>query len=595
MKESFLTDLKKDFSIARHFLSLVNYISKTYIPLVLVSSAFKSLAPFLNIIMPKFILEELMGKQRIDVLALLICIVALGNGILNLVNRFFNTKLDIANLALVNGFELHLGQHIMNMDYEKLEDPEVLDQKEKALFPVKNQGALWQMISSIVDLLQTSITIIGLIAIVSTLNPVLILIIIAVVLINSFIFKRSQAVQFKFYQELIPLNRSFGYYIQLTSDFSMAKDVRIYNMSPYILKKVDRYTEESLNGFGKLFEIIGRYEGLSNINLQIQMILVYAYMVWQVFKDNISIGDFTMYISAANSFSNNVSIFLSKFIQFRQSCKYLDLYLQFESIPSRKETGVKKVNDMKNIVIEFKNVWFKYLRSNKYALEDVSIKIKGGEKLSIVGQNGAGKTTFVKLLCRLYEPDKGEILVNGINIKDYKYDEYMKLLSVVFQDYKLFSFTVKENMTFDKPCNDNALDLALKKAGIYEKIKSLKKGIDTPLYKNFDKEGIELSGGEMQKLAIARALYKDSPIVILDEPTAALDPYAEFEIYSKFNELVKNKTAIYISHRLSSCRFCDKIAVFDNGRLIEYGTHNELMQKSEKYACLWNAQAQYYI
>jgi len=587
--------LRKDLQVARRFLSLTNSISKSYIPLVAISAIFKAVAPFVNIVMPRFILNELMGPQRIDRLVMLVGIVVVGNGMFNLVNRFFDTKLEIANLDLNNGFELHLGEHIMNMDFEKLEDPQVLDQKEKALYPITTQGAIWGMMISITNMFQISISIVGLVAIVSTLNAFLLAIILAIVLINSFIFKRSQAAVFKFHQELTPLNRKAQYYYSLTSDFSMAKDVRIYNMVPYIFSRIGDFIQKNFEGFSKMFGVIGKYEGLSSINLQIQMILVYAYMVWQVFKSAITVGDFTMYISAASSFSSNVSAFLIHFIEFRQMCKYLELYVEFESIPSKTKTGTRGIVGIKDVTIEFRNVWFRYPRSYDYALKDVSIKIKSGEKLSIVGQNGAGKTTFIKLLCRLYEPERGEILLNGINIQEFDYDEYMKLLSVVFQDYKLFSFTIRENLCFDKPIDEEALVEALKKAGIYDKIQRLERGIDTSLYKNFDKEGVELSGGEMQKLAIARALYKNSPIVILDEPTAALDPYAEFEIYSKFNELVKDKTAIYISHRLSSCRFCDKIAVFDSGRLVEYGTHAELEKAGGKYSAMWKAQAQYYV
>lgn len=325
------------------------------------------------------------------------------------------------------------------------------------------------------------------------------------------------------------------------------------------------------------------------------MIIVYAYMVWKVFKGAIGIGDFTMYISATNNFSTQVSQLLTQFIELRQMCRYLDLYLQFEALPIKVQEGSRKIEALSSVNIEFKNVWFKYPQAEDYTLKDVSLTLNSGEKMSIVGQNGAGKTTFIKLLCRLYEPERGEILINGVNVKEYAFDEYTKLLSVVFQDYKLFSFTIKENMSFNQACNEEELEIALQKSGVRDKVASLDKGVETSLYKNFDKEGTELSGGEMQKLAIARAIYKNAPIVVLDEPTAALDPYAEYEIYAKFNELVKNKTAIYISHRLSSCRFCDKIAVFDNGRLIEQGTHTELKEQDGKYAQMWKAQAQYYV
>lgn len=330
------------------------------------------------------------------------------------------------------------------------------------------------------------------------------------------------------------------------------------------------------------------------------MLLIYGYMAYLVIIGSISIGDFSMYISAGNNFTNYITEFIYNAVQLRQMCLYLDTYLKFEQLPSKGKTGKKSVNsilDSNKITIEFKHVYFKYPRSEEYTLKDVNITISNGEKLSVVGPNGAGKTTFIKLLCRLYTPDKGEILLNGVNKNEYSYDEYMRLLSVVFQDYKLFSFTMKENIVFEKESQvpDEEINVVLEKVGLLEKIEELEKGIYTSLYKNFDKNGIELSGGQAQKLAIARAVYKNAPIVVLDEPTAALDPYAEYEIYTSFNKLIGNHTAIYISHRLSSCKFCDKIAVFEDGELKEYGNHQQLVNKNGMYSKLWTAQAQYYM
>lgn len=594
MKKPDFEDLRKDLSVAGYFLKLTHRISKTYIPLLLISSLFKALAPFINIVMPKFILDELMGARRPESFLLLVGIVVGGNAIFNLINRFFDAKVNIANIALINGFELHLGRHIMEMDFENLEDSEVLDKKEQAFFSIINQGAMRRLIDSIINLVQTIISLVGLIVIISTLNFVLIGIIIFIVLINARLFKKTQDVQFEFNQAIIPMNRHFGYYSDLTSDFSMGKDVRIYDMSPYILKKLDNFHSKSGDIAYKLFMILGRMEGLSNLTLQIQMIIIYSYMVWQVYISSIGLGDFTMYISAANDFSGELSFGLNQFIEFRQMCKYLDLYIQFESLPIRSRDGEKTVAGIEVESIEFRNVYFRYPRSKDYALKDVSIKINSGEKLSVVGPNGAGKTTFIKLLCRLYEPDEGEILINGVNINEYSFDEYIKLLAVVFQDYKLFSFSIRENLTFDEEGDEGKVISALKKAGVYERMEQLERGIDTSLYKNFDEKGIELSGGESQKIAIARAIYRDSPIIILDEPTAALDPYAEFEIYFKLSTLMEDRTAIYISHRLSSSLLCDKIAVFEDGEIVEYGTHLELKEAGGLYSEMWHAQAQYY-
>lgn len=245
--------------------------------------------------------------------------------------------------------------------------------------------------------------------------------------------------------------------------------------------------------------------------------------------------------------------------------------------------------------IEFQNVSFRYPGSDSYALKNVSIKFRIGEKRAIVGMNGSGKTTFIKLLCRLYDPTEGVILLNGINIQKYNSLEYLSILSVVFQDYKLFSFSLAANVAATSEYDETAVVEALEKAGFGERLKTMPNGIETVLYKDFEQSGTEISGGEGQKIAIARAIYKNAPFVILDEPTAALDPIAEHEVYSKFNEIVGERTAIYISHRLSSCRFCDRIAVFDNGQIVQLGTHETLVaDETGKYYQLWSAQAQYY-
>jgi ATP-binding cassette subfamily B protein len=215
--------------------------------------------------------------------------------------------------------------------------------------------------------------------------------------------------------------------------------------------------------------------------------------------------------------------------------------------------------------------------------------------MAVVGMNGSGKTTMIKLLCRLYDPTEGAITLNGIDIKQYDYGEYLSIFSVVFQDFKLFSFSLGQNVAASVDFDGGRAMDSLKKAGLSERGPFMHKGLDTPIYKDFEEDGVEISGGEAQKIALARALYKNAPFIVLDEPTAALDPIAEAEIYSKFDEIVGDKTAIYISHRLSSCRFCDDIAVFHEGELIQRGSHDSLLSDTDgKYYELWNAQAQYY-
>ncbi|QAA33135.1 ABC transporter ATP-binding protein [Clostridium manihotivorum] len=228
-------------------------------------------------------------------------------------------------------------------------------------------------------------------------------------------------------------------------------------------------------------------------------------------------------------------------------------------------------------------------------LKNLSIKLNIGEKLAIVGMNGSGKTTFIKLLSRLYEPNEGQILLNGIDIRKYDYEEYTRLFSIVFQDFRLFSFSLGQNVAASVEYDEDYAKEVLYEVGFEHRLKNMPKGLSTALYKNFEEDGVEISGGEAQKIALARALYRNAPIIILDEPTSALDPIAEFEIYSKFNEIVGSKTTFYISHRLSSCRFCDEIAVFDNGQIVQKGSHEELLKNQQGlYYSLWHAQAKYY-
>jgi ABC-type multidrug transport system fused ATPase/permease subunit len=586
-----------DLKVLSHFLKLTHKISKGYIPLMIVTAVFGSVAPFLAIIMPKYIIDELLGAKRVKWFISYVLLLILGNFVINIMNQILACKIQLARIKLNNGFELYLGEHIMNMDYENLEDPKILEMKEQAIYPINNQGAIWRMLDAILNLVRIGITIVGLTTIISMLNPFIIVAFIGMTLLSGVINKKGQKVQFELSRRLIPLNRKFGYYANLFTDFSMGKDMRIYNLAPYVGKKVDDYIDNSVSFLSKSFTTSGKYSGYNKIILMAEMILLYGYMVVQVIGSKIGIGDFSMYIAAGNNFTENINSFTDNFVLFRQMCHYLDSFVAFEQIPSRGDAGIRRVVDTNEYTIEFKHVYFKYPRSDNYTLKDINLTIHPGEKISVVGQNGAGKTTFIKLLCRLYVPDKGEILLNGVNINEYDYNEYMGLLSVVFQDYKLFSFHIKENITFDKTesVKDDIVLEVIDNVGLSEKVNELEKGIHTSLYKNFDKEGIELSGGQAQKLAIARAVYKNAPVIVLDEPTAALDPYAEYEIYTSFNKLIGENMAIYISHRLSSCKFCDKIAVFDEGELIELGNHKELVDNKGKYATMWDAQAMYYV
>ena len=314
------------------------------------------------------------------------------------------------------------------------------------------------------------------------------------------------------------------------------------------------------------------------------------------FGSRISIGSLTMYVSAAVNFSTSVVEFGTAVVEMLQVLSFLDPYLEFmklkeETVESGKEKFAGPVE-----TIEFSNVTFTYPKAEKAVLKNITFSIQKGEKISIVGLNGAGKSTLVKLICRMYKADSGEIRINGKNIYDYDYMSYMKAISAVFQDYRLFNFTIAENISCqEKNVDTEKINRLIDEVGLREKIDNLKDGINSRFGKEYEEDGIEMSGGEGQKVAIARALYKEASLVILDEPASALDPIAEAEIYEKFNSLVEDKTAIYISHRMSSSVFCDRILIIDGGTVADFDTHENLMKKTDSlYYKLFHSQAENY-
>lgn len=590
---------KEKLRISMKFMKIVHSLSNKYILLSCISAVLKSILVLLNVIIPKYLIDELLGQKEINVLTFYVLALILSNLLLNALNGYLENKIKILNEKLIRDLELDMANHIMNMKFENLESTKVLNLKEEVLNSIKNQRVINRMLNSIFNIFQAVISLLGLTVILITYNFIIILVILLIVYLNTKLYKRVQKNEYEFHKTFAPFRRRLQYYMNFSSDFSMGKDIRIYNMVPMVSEKIDKYHKESTKSLKILHDTFGLFTGLSNINTQIEMTLIYAYIIYKVLINAITIGDFTMYTSAASKFSESVTNILNSSVEFFQMCEYINSYLEFKEIPLVNDQGRLDVKDKDNITIEFKNVFFKYPNNNDYTLKDISVKISNKEKLSIVGKNGAGKTTFIKLICKLYKPQRGQILLNGVNINDINHDEYLKLISVIFQDFKLFSFSVKENIAFDdanvdsKEVDDKVTD-TLKKSGVWDKINSLNKKADTSVYKLFDKEGVEFSGGESQKIAISRACYKDSSIIILDEPTSALDPYSEMEIFTKINELVKNKSAIFISHRLSSCRFCDRIIVFDDGKIMEDGTHEELLKQNGRYCEMWNKQSNYY-
>lgn len=488
----------------------------------------------------------------------------------------------------------------LGMEYEALETPEMLDRLQKAK---RATAGDWQGVQGMMTYMQVmgvqiiSVTIA--VAIMTTFNPWIILIIV-VLSFDQFLFfdyirKKDKK---EMWDAMMPHWRKLEYMENVTTDFSYAKDIRLFGMQKYLAKKqIDVYDEELRHWIKSRQYWIYNTIFAHGISLLRQLIII-GWLVYSVVFNGLSIGNFTLYTASAAAFSNAINEILQALSALRERSAHTDDYRSFMDIPSADDKAQTiPIPPADKYTFEFKNVSFKYRGQEKYALKNVNLTLHAGEKLAVVGLNGAGKSTFIKLLLRLYDVTEGCILMNGTDIRKFDRKEYYELFAPAFQDVMVFAFPVAENVSMKEPFNTDKAEAEkmLRLAGLGDKLDKLEKGVDTELLKVLYDDGVDLSGGEKQKLALARALYKKSKIIVLDEPTAALDALAEFRLYQSFNELVGNRTAVYISHRLSSTRFCDRVAMFKDGEMVEIGTHDSLMEADGAYADMFRVQAQYYV
>ena len=390
-------------------------------------------------------------------------------------------------------------------------------------------------------------------------------------------------------------NRMFHVQLTLPEEPKNAPDLRMYDQYQNV---VSGYMVGLWDDFARLRRgAMGIFRSASSAVPALLMGLVYLFVCLKACGGAFGLDAVTQYLGAAANLFQGVVTLVNMLAEMEINGVYMKNIFDSLDLPNNMYQGsltTEKRSD-RQYTVEFRDVSFRYPGSAQYALRHLNMKFKVGGRLAVVGMNGSGKTTFIKLLCRLYDPTEGVILLNGIDIRKYRYDEYMDIFSVVFQDFRLLALPLGQNVAARTGYDAARVTDCLQKAGFRDRLAAMPQGLDTALYQELDENGVTVSGGEAQKIAIARALYKDAPFIILDEPTAALDPVAEAEIYAKFNEIAGDKTAIYISHRLSSCKFCDEIAVFDHGEVIQQGTHERLLADTAgKYYALWNAQAQYY-
>ena len=591
-------------------LKLLHSFCPSYFPLLVLKSFFGKLSPYFNLYLSAEIVNEIVGARNKDTLITLVLITVIGNFAIAILGGILNRAFGHKETLLYQREAVYYNKKTLGLDYDNLENTEVRQLRRKIVESSRINFHGKQLLLMSVGRL-VNITISAILALIlgiemfvlmfasgfSWLIILLACLIIGLVAFNVWYSFREKdkmgAVYRNVSQTMIDENR-----IDESMDcYNMGKDVRLYRQDKLIMK-IKNY---AFDLHKKAFRTMESKRYKINMPLTFTGILleaiIYVFVCVYALLGTFGIGSIVKYVGFVETITGCITSYFAVFADIKYNTPFVEDYLAYFDIPQKMYQGSLTVEkrDDNEYYVEFKDVSFKYPGSETYALRHVNMKFKVGEKLAVVGMNGSGKTTFIKLMCRLYDPTEGEILLNGVNIKKYDYDEYLAVFSVVFQDFKLFSFSLGENVASGADYDVDKVMAALHQSGFGERLATMPEGIKTTLYKDFDENGIEVSGGEAQKIALARALYKDSPFIILDEPTAALDPIAEYEIYSKFNEIVGDKTAIYISHRLSSCRFCDKIAVFDNGQIVQRGSHDELVsEESGKYYELWHAQAQYY-
>ena len=511
---------------------------------------------------------------------------------------------------------IHLNEKILNMDYEYLESENVHNKRRDLDEMSHTDGGgginmlYWNLMMLVWETIDIVIAVVYMVQIIVKSGNAFqgsrfyssgfILFTIILTLLGMRQVNRLQKELFEINNDMIPCFREAGYYV---SDYlereSSGKSIRLFHQQPLIWEHMKELFQKMGRLQAKGFK---KWVGIDSITVGVKnavLCIIYFYLGILALKGVLTVGDVFLYAGSLAIFTNSFSLWVSMLTRLAGNTKYLKEYFDFLDIPNKKYEGVLPVEkrDDDRYELEFRNVSFRYPGSKEYVLKDFSIHFQIGERLAVVGKNGSGKTTFIKLLCRLYDPTEGEILLNGIDIRKYDYQEYLSLFSVVFQDFKLTALPLGQNVAASMGYDADKVKESLQRVGLGELLQKFEMGmgLQTPLYTDFDGGGIDISGGEAQKVAIARALYHDTPFEILDEPTAALDPLAEYDVYSKFDDLVGTKTAVYISHRLSSCQFCNDIIVIDNGRFVQHGNHEDLAADREGlYYQLWNAQAQYY-
>ena len=596
---------QKTYGFLNNFIYALNIERKSNLRLLaitLIKPIGDIVGTLLNSYAPKYVLsfiEDDLPFNTIIMYTVIICLIMM---ILDVISTTCYNSFEFEYRKTEGYVEKKRMDKLFHTDFKNMESPDFLDYAQRAKTALNRgkgfHGVLYQSRNFIAQgtLMILSAALIG----IQNLLMMIIFIVISfgIVKISSFFTKRDKI---KFSDAMAPTWRKMNYLESTTKNFDFAKDIRLFNMSNAFFNQLSGVNETYKELNRKHHNRMVLWEVSLGSVLIVQKILMYTWLVYNVVTGAYQISDFVLYVGLVSTFHASVGYVNWIYSDMRTNSLMINDYRNFVDWKEDRETADEKDGHITEINLDkfefrFENVSFKYPGHDNYVLKNVNLTIKNGAKLAVVGVNGAGKTTFIKLMMKLYEPSEGRILLNDVDIKEYNREEYFKLFSPVFQNVECFAMPIYQNISFaeEDKTDMNKINEVLEQSGLSEKINSYEKGIHTNLLKIFDKEGIDLSGGEKQRLAMARALYKDGKVVILDEPTAALDALAEDRMYREFENMIYGKTAVFISHRLSSTRFCDKIAMFEDGTIVEEGTHEELMAKNGKYAYMFGIQSQYY-
>ena len=612
---------KEKREMIRQTLKAVNAADKGFVARDTFKYCIDLSAQFISIYLSALVIDGIAQAKPVEILLLYAVIVVGVQALLSVIQRFLFRRKGSHKFARDTNLQKNLWQKVMTMDYIHLESTDTQNRFANAQRQPNNNnagisavcncfkftiGGLFMVVTGVLLIIPTAFrsptATAGFEGFIQSVWGFIAVAVITVVLelIKSLVIIPKSILGFEEVQNdknIIAAKRVEIFFNQyVLNNYRTGKEIRMYSQQRLIEKELDIAQKTNFDGWLKGYKKALLPNFVSQLVNILTKVLMYGFAVMRAASGMLTPGEVIAFALYFENISAGISEISNGYGLLKITPTFCRKYFDFLDIPDEKYKGTiptEKRND-NEYEFEFRHVWFKYPDSQEYVLKDINLKWRIGEKMALVGKNGCGKSTLVKLLCRLYDPTEGEITLNGIDIRKYKYEEYMELFAVVFQDSKLFSFSLAENVAADTDYDSERVKDCVIRAGLGERLKAMDNGIETCIYKDFDESGVEISGGETQKLCLARAIYKGSPFIVLDEPTAALDPISEHDIYTKFNGIVGTRTAIYISHRLSSCRFCDEITVMDNGRIIERGTHDSLIAEHKIYAALWAAQAEYY-